>query len=210
MPRPLEVGTRGQREAIAWDVSFYRSWVDKELLDFGAPGAFGFVSFTANADKTIHQGIEAGVDFRLLRALLAPRGLELTWRQIATWNDFEFDDDPIYGDNDLAGVPSVLYVSELRIDAVRGWYLGVNLRWVPSGPWVDFANTVDTPGYELLGLTAGWRLSEHLELFGSAENLFDKRYIANFTTNADQSRENGRVFTPGQGFGFFAGITVSF
>ncbi|MEQ8497534.1 MAG: TonB-dependent receptor [Gammaproteobacteria bacterium] len=206
----VEVGTRGQRAAIAWDIALYRSWIDKELLDFGAPGAFGFVSFTDNADETLHQGLEAGVDARLAQALLAARGLRLTWRNVVTWNDFRFDDDRVFGDNTLAGVPTWLYVSELRLDATAGWYLGVNLRWVPSGPWVDFANTTDTPGYELLGITAGWRFTEALQLFGSVENVFDKHYIANVTTNANQRRENGRVFTPGQGIGVFAGVSVMF
>ncbi len=206
----IEVGTRGRRAALAWDIALYRSWIDKELLDFGAPGAFGFVSFTDNAEATIHQGLEAGLDVTLLPDRLAARGLRLTWRHVMTWNDFRFDDDPVFGNNDLAGVPPWLYVNELRLDAMRGWYLGVNLRWVPSGPWVDFANTTDTPGYELLGITAGWQCTRSVKVFGSVENVFDKHYIANFTTNANQVRENGRVFTPGQGIAAFAGVSVSF
>lgn len=206
----VEVGTRGQADWLDWDVAIYRSHVRKELLDFGAPGAFGFVSFTDNADRTVHQGLEAGVDLRLLQGRLAGHGLKANWRHVLTLNDFRFDDDAVFGNNDLAGVPDILYVSELRLDAARGWYLGINLRWVPDGPWVDFANTTDTPGYDLWGMTAGWQLNPTLRVFGSLENLFDQHYIANVTTNANQALEGGRLFTPGQGRAAFAGISLAF
>lgn len=205
----LEAGTRGQRGALSWDVAIYRSWLSNEMLDFGAPGARGFVSFTDNAEDTIHQGLEAGWDVGIARAALEPHGLALVWRNALTVNDFYFDDDASYGHNKLAGVPDVLYVSELRLRHKR-WYAGVSVRRVPSGPYVDFANTERTPGYTLLGLNLGWQLTDSVSLFASAENLEDERYIANVTTVADQSRENANIYTPGQGRAFFAGVSLSY
>lgn len=205
-----EVGTRGQHRYFSWDLSVYRSWVDKELLDFGAPGARGFVSFTANADKTIHQGMELGTDWFVVPNILNPRGLQLTWRHVLTANDFYFDDDTTYGDNDLAGVPDVIYISELKLEHGDDWYVGVNVRWVPDGPYVDFANTTRTPGYDLWGITAGRKLSPVLDVFLAAENVFDKHYVSNVTTNANQQLENAAAFTPGQGAAVFAGITARF
>ncbi|MBB3048533.1 iron complex outermembrane receptor protein [Litorivivens lipolytica] len=205
----LEVGTRGQRGPLSWDVAIYRSWLNNEMLDFGAPGARGFVSFTDNAEDTIHQGLEAGWDVAIARDALERQGLALTWRNALTVNDFYFDDDDTYSHNKLAGVPDVLYVSELRLSHAR-WYAGVSVRRVPSGPYVDFANTERTPGYTLLGLNLGWQVSESISLFASAENLEDEHYIANITTVADQSQENSNIYTPGQGRAFFAGISLSY
>ena len=111
--------------------------------------------------------------------------------------------------NRLAGVPEHIYVSELRLEKDR-WYAAVNLRWVPEGPFADFANTVEVPGYELVGVTAGYDLTENVRLFLSAENLADEVYISNVSTVADQSIENARVFTPGQGRAVFGGLSVAF
>jgi len=204
----FEVGGRGQRGMFSWDVALYRSEISDELLDFGVPSGFNFISFTDNAEDTIHQGLELGIDIQLFETMLGARGLSLLWRHIYTFNDFEFDGDDTYGNNDLAGVPEQLYVSELRLDGARGWYVGVNVRVVPDGPWVDFANTTQVPGYTLWGMTAGWDVTDHVRVFVPGENLSDKAYISNIGTNADQSRERASLFTPGQGRAWFGGISV--
>ena len=213
----VEAGTRGQRDWIAWDFSVYRSWVENEFIDLAQPSFGGFVSATFNADETVHQGIELGVDLFLTPPVLKEKGAELIWRNIYTYNDFFFASDPgdlngqafAFDGNRLAGVPEHIYVSELRLEKDR-WYAAVNLRWVPEGPFADFANTVEVPGYELVGVTAGYDLTENVRLFLSAENLADEVYISNVSTVADQSIENARVFTPGQGRAVFGGLSVAF
>lgn len=205
-----EIGGRGQFDFVAWDVAVYRSWLDRELLDFGIPGANGFLSFTDNADNTIHQGIELGVDIYIEPKPLRDLGLQLIWRHVYTHNDFKFDNDADFGNNQLAGVPRHLYVSELRLESIRDWYVTVNARWVPDGPFADFANTTRVPGYDIWGMTAGWNFHPDWQVFFSVENIFDEVFIANVTTNANQELENGRLFTPGQGRGVFAGISWNF
>lgn len=204
----FEAGGRGQAGMFSWDIALYRSEITDELLDFGVPSGFSFISFTDNAEDTVHQGLELGIDLQLFESTLAVRGLSLLWRHIYTYNDFAFDGDDTYGNNDLAGVPEQLYVSELRLDGAGGWYVGVNVRVVPDGPWVDFANTTQVPGYTLWGMTAGWDLTDQVRLFLSGENLTDKAYISNIGTNANQSRERASLFTPGQGRAWFGGISV--
>jgi iron complex outermembrane receptor protein len=57
----FEVGTRGQYQQWAWDVSVYRSEVEDKFIAFTE----GFVTFTVNSESdTIHQGIEAGLDWQ--------------------------------------------------------------------------------------------------------------------------------------------------
>lgn len=202
-----EVGARGQLGILAFDVAAYSSFVRNEFIDQLA--ANGRTSFTVNADKTRRQGIEAGLDLFLLDQS-GPAGVGLVFRQVWTFSDFNFDDDARYGNNRLAGVPRHLLASELRLDGKAGWYLGANLRWVPEGPWVDYSNTTQAPGYDLWGLTAGWQLTPALRLFGSVENLFDTRHIANVATVSDQSRERANAFTPGQGRAVFVGATARF
>ena len=202
-----EVGARGQLGILAFDVAAYSSFVRNEFIDQLA--ANGRTSFTVNADKTRRQGIEAGVDLFLLDQS-GPAGIGLVLRQVWTFSDFQFDEDARYGNNRLAGIPRHLLASELRLDGKAGWYLGANLRWVPEGPFVDYANTTQAPGYDLWGLTAGWQLTPALRIFGSVENLFDTRHIANVATVSDQSRERANAFTPGQGRAVFVGATARF
>lgn len=206
----FEIGSRGQADFVAWDVSLYRSEVENEFLDFGVPGANGFVSFTANADKTIHQGVELGLDVYVARDVLAARGQAFTLRGAYTFNDFRFDDDATYGDNQLAGVPRHVFVSEARFEQKDAWYVSANLRWVFDGPWADFANTERAPGYELVGLTAGVDVLPGVKLFGSVENLFDTVFISNVATNANQSLERAAIYTPGVGRAIYGGLTAQF
>lgn len=206
----FEFGSRGQADFVAWDISLYRSEVENEFLDFGLPGANGFVSFTANADRTIHQGLELGLDVYVAREVLAARGQAFTLRGAFTINDFRFDDDAVYGDNRLAGVPKYLFVSEMRFEQKESWYVSANLRWVFDGPWADFANTERAPGYELVGLTAGVDVTPAIRLFGSVENLFDTVFISNVTTNANQSLERAAIYTPGVGRAVYGGISARF
>jgi iron complex outermembrane receptor protein len=205
-----EIGSRGQADFIAWDISLYRSEVENEFLDFGVPGTNGFVSFTDNADRTIHQGVELGLDVYVAREVLAARGQAFTLRGAYTFNDFRFDGDGTYGDNQLAGVPRHLFVSEARFEQKDKWYVSANLRWVFDGPWADFANTERAPGYELVGLTAGVDVLPGVKLFGSVENLFDTVFISNVSTNANQSLERAAIYTPGVGRAIYGGITAQF
>jgi len=218
----VEIGSRGQHEFLAWDVAFYRAWVEDEFIDIANPSFGGQVSETFNADDTIHQGVEVGVDIYIEPEFLTQAGLKATWRNIYTFNDFYFDENPSaligsgleganFDGNDLAGVPKHVYITELRIEDEDKWYFGANLRWIPEGAFVDYANSIKVPSYALVGLTAGYDISENIKLFASAENLFDKNYISNVSTVADRRVERGDdFFTPGQGQAFFGGVTFNF
>ncbi|VWX57905.1 TonB-dependent receptor family protein [Sphingorhabdus sp. 109] len=206
----FEIGTRGQSGIFSWDVAAYRAELENEFLDFTVPAASGFVTVTGNGDRTIHQGLEFGIDVRPARKYLETRGQSLRLSVAYTFSDFVFDDDPIYGDNQLAGVPQHTLIAEARFDQIDKWYLSTTLRFIPDGPWADYANTQRAPGYETVQLTAGFTVFKDFEMFGSVENLFDRVFISNLTTVADQSISNSAIYTPGQGRAFFGGIRVRF
>lgn len=203
-----EIGTRGQQGPFAWDIALYRAEIANEFLKVSTNG--GANSITRNGDKTVHQGVELGVDVFIARDQLEVRGQSLRVSTTYTFNDFFFDDDSLYGDNQLAGVPRHLFVTEVRFDQKERFYLSANLRWVPDGPWADFSNTERAPGYEIVGVTAGVTVFEKFRLFGSIENLFNVRYISNVSTNANQQIAKAALYTPGQGRAFYAGLTASF
>lgn len=206
----FEVGTRGQAGIVSWDIALYRAELENEFLDLAVPGARGLVTVTANADKTVHQGLEFGVDLRPFKTALEAKGQALRLSAAYTFNDFTFDGDAVYGDSQLAGVPRHVLIAEARFDQLDRYYLSTTLRWIPDGPWADYANTERAPGYATVQLTAGVTLTDGIELFGSVENLFDKVFISNVTTNANQRLTNEAIYTPGQGRAVFGGLRAKF
>ena len=201
----FELGTRGQNANLAWDVSVYRSNVENEFIDF----TNGFVTNTVNATgDTIHQGLELGIDWLPKLTALSQYGLSLVWRHVLTLNDFNFDNDPIYANNALAGVPDLSYLSELNLSNER-WSAGLNVRYVADGPFADFANTVQTDGYTLIGLNFSWQISDRSRVFVSGENLSDENYISNVST-VGLASDRSQIFTPGQGRAAYLGIDYQF
>lgn len=203
-----EIGTRGQSGVLAWDVALYRAEIGNEFIDNAING--GGTTVTVNADRTIHQGIEAGLDLFVAKALLQARGQQLRLSLSYTLNDFRFDNDALFGNNRLAGVPRHVFIAEARFDRKDRFYLSANLRFIPQGPWADYANTERPDGYEWVGLTGGVYLARGLKLFASVENLFDVVHISNVGTVTNQTRERAAIYTPGQGRAVYGGISFGF
>ncbi len=162
----FEVGTRGSAGIASWDVSLYRSNLTSELLQYSVGPEIPASTF--NADRTRHQGIEAGLSLSLA-----------SWaslRQVYQYSDFRFVDDAQYGDNRLPVIPQHVFRAELRLggDAL---HVAPSLEWVPRGAWADYRNTTRTPGYALLGLTAAAKVSDNVDLFVDARNLTGRKAI---------------------------------
>jgi len=195
-----EVGVRGKRGAFTWDVAAYRADLDHELLNFiveqGVPAA------TFNAGPTVHQGLEAGLDWRF-----ASR-----WRlrQTYAYSDFHFDGDRIYGKHDLPVVPPHLYKAELRYDDARGWFVAPSLEWSIADSWVDYKNTLRAPAYAVASLNAGWTVTPHVSVYLDARNLTDERYVSNFSAVTDATLVSTAVFFPGEGRSAFIGLRLSY
>ncbi|MDP3746887.1 MAG: TonB-dependent receptor [Phenylobacterium sp.] len=194
-----EVGVRGRRGPLTWDVTIYRAELNKELLQFAVDADHPAATF--NADRTIHEGLEAAVDWRF-----APQ-----WRlrQIWTWSDFRFDGDAQYGDNRLPIVPEHFYRAELRYEHPAGWFCAPSVEWSASDAWVDYRNTTSSPSYAVLNLNLGWPLNPAVSLFLDARNLTDEAYVSNvqaaiLTTSATAA------YWPGDGRSVFGGLTVAF
>ena len=68
-----EIGTRGRRPDITWDVAIYRAEIRNELQCLTNPLTPGACTVT-NADRTVHQGIEAGFGVAVLQRADHGRG----------------------------------------------------------------------------------------------------------------------------------------
>lgn len=202
----LELGTRGHMHLgahqLGWDLAIYRAELRNELLAVGLPSQPAS-SATVNADKTIHQGIEAGV--RLIRGNWA-------WSTTATLNDFRFDGDAAYGDNRIAGLPKAFGITELRWNGPYSWYVAPALQ-AATRSWVDHANTLDAPGYALVNLRIGQRPTSGWGWFVEGRNLLDREHIvttgvlrdARIAPPGPPGTQHAQ-YLPGDGITVYAGI----
>ncbi|MCC7267827.1 MAG: TonB-dependent receptor [Caulobacteraceae bacterium] len=197
-----ELGTRGRRGPLTWDLAYYRAVLDGELLQYAVNGPGGpFPAATFNADETIHQGIEAAVDWRFAEGWR----LRQTW----TWSDFRFRNDAQYGDNRLPIVPEHFYRAELRYEHPSGWFVAPSVEWSAADSWVDYNNTVRAPAYARRHLGAGWRLDDRVLVFLDARNLTDEAYVSNVQAQLAVTPATA-AYWPGDGRAVFGGLAVSF
>ena len=218
----VEFGTRGRRGRVAWDIAYYYSWLDNELLEFQVqPG----LTQTVNAGRTIHQGVELGLDVDLIRGIfahsVAPAGKPADGKQVAPaaapqdrivlrsvylWNDFRYDSDATFGDGRLPGIPEHYLRAELMYEHPCGFYVGPNVEYVPRAWNVDSAATLFADGYALLGAKIGWRNAKGLSVYFEARNLTDETYAATTGVVGTATAANSALFLPGDGRAFYGGI----
>ena len=220
----IEVGTRGEAGRVKWDLAYYFSWLENELIEFEViPG----LTKTINAGRTVHQGIEFGLDLDVFQRIFCrpqqfgsqgSKGTKpveetvemppdrIVLRQVGLWNDFRFVNDPGYGNNRLPGIPPFYYRAELLYEHPCGFYAGPNVEWVPFGYSVDSTATVFADPYALLGFKIGYRSRRGLAVFFEAKNVTNTNYAATTGVTAKQTALNQAQFLPGDGTAFYGGV----
>ena len=124
-----------------------------------------------------------------------------------TLNQFHFDDDPVYGDNDLPAAPTYAARGEVLYRHAGGFFAGPTFDFIGER-YADFANTYTVDGYELMGLRAGFS-GQRWEVFGEVRNLFDEDYIATLSV-LNVAAPNARVLYPGAPLSAYVGVRFSF
>ncbi|WEK48312.1 MAG: TonB-dependent receptor [Candidatus Andeanibacterium colombiense] len=199
-----EIGTRGHRGAIGWDVSLYRSEIRNELQCLTtAPWA---LCSTINADRTVHQGIEAGLNGDIA---LSASGDRLALTAAYTYSDFFFRDDANYGDNRLPGIPKHYLRAEVLYKHASGFYAGPNVEWAPGHYFADNANTLTVDPYALLGFRFGFDAGKSWSVYLEGRNLTDKHYISTVAI-AGVADATSEIFNPGTGRALFGGVRTKF
>lgn len=195
-----EVGTRGAIGRFRWDLTLYRASLRNEMLQFNVNPAAGIPAATFNADRTLHQGIEAGLDFE------AANWLRL--RQVYTYSDFRFRADAQFGNNRLPVVPRHVYRAELRIGS-DSLHVSPNFEWVPQGAFADYNNTVRVPGYSLIGLSAGASLSDGIDLFLDVRNITGKNGIGDISAVVSATAASA-IYQPIERRAAYGGVRARF
>ena len=198
-----EVGTRGTLGIAHWDVSFYRARLRGELLQYNVVAGL-YPAATFNADRTQHQGIEAGLDLTLT-----------PWaslRQVYQYSDFRFRGDVQFGNNRLPVVPRHFYRAELKLGTER-LSISPAVEWLPQGAWADYANSKRVGDYATLNLGAQAEVKKGLTLFVDARNLTAERAVGDISAVVDYSKlapASRAIFYPIERRAFYGGIRARF
>jgi iron complex outermembrane recepter protein len=202
-----EAGTRGRRPDLFWELVGYRAEIKNEFLCFFS--SFGNCNVT-NADRTVHQGIEAALGVAVLQNLFMQGPPDRLWLQVAyTYNDFRFDNDAAFGNKLLPGAPRHYLRAELLYRHPSGFFFGPNIEWVPESYFVDSANTLKTEPYALWGLKAGYDDGKWFSAYVEGRNLGARMYIASASI-IDRASPALPLFEPGTGLGVYGGVKFRF
>jgi iron complex outermembrane receptor protein len=198
-----EIGTRGRRPDYTWDLSLYHADIRNELQCFFQ--SFGACTPT-NADRTVHQGVEAAFGVSILKNLAVQAGEpDRVWLKVAyTYNDFFYDGDAMFGKNRLPGAPPHYLRAELLYKHPSGFSFGPNIEWAPVSYYVDSANTLTTEPYVLLGLRAAYDTPDW-SAYVEGRNLTNKTYISSVSVT-DVATPGLAAFWPGNGISVHGGV----
>ena len=216
----IEIGTRGRFKHLTWDLCYYYSWMQNELMAYEvAPG----LTQTVNADNTRHQGIEFGANWDVFYNILThtkpeeksfkvdygsekPNWDRVVLRVNYLWNNFAYVNDAVYGNNLLPGIPEHYIRAELVYEHPCGFYIGPNFEYVPVGYSIDSAGTVFTDSYALLGAKIGWRSPKGFSAYFEVRNIVNTTYTATSGVVANAGGLDVAQFMPGEGRGFYGGV----
>lgn len=195
----VEAGWRGGAGPMSWDAAVYHSWVRDELLSLRDES--GVSLGAANAPKTRHLGVELGLTAQLARTF--------TGRIVYTYQDFRFSDDPLRGDNRLAGAPRHWVHGRLDWQPTADWHAQAAVRWMPEETPVDNLGTLYNDAFATVDLRIERAFGSALAVFAEVTNLLDETY-ASSTLIVDQARADQAAFLPGDGRALGAGIRLKF
>lgn len=203
----VEAGVRSKWSLFEGSLTFYRADIDHELLTIRISNDPTVLPVNANASPTVHQGIEAALTASLWKTTA---GDQLSLRQSYALNDFYYENDPLYGDNELPSLPRQTYQAELLYRHAKGFYAAASLRYA-SSYFIDFANTVKGGSYAILGAKIGYDTGRW-QLFLDLRNLTDEHYAAAANTAFDLAgnRATAANFYPGDTFNVIGGVSVRF
>ncbi|MDR6631027.1 iron complex outermembrane receptor protein [Acinetobacter lwoffii] len=209
----FELGGRGQSVFGDWALSYYYSKVKNELLtsemikDYGnnSPKSER-ISVEANATPTIHQGVELSLDTPLHES----RYGELRLQQAYTLGDFQYKNDPLFGKNQLPGIPKHLYQAQLSYALNNGLYIGLNTEYA-SKMAHDYANSRFSDDYQIWGIDLGYA-PEHQswKTWINFKNITDEKYAAVVIPGLNDQGADVARSSPGEGFSTYAGVSFKF
>jgi len=210
-----ETGFRGGPERLQYDVTFYHMRLRDEILtrcatEISASNCSGTNQIAFNADRTTHNGIEAGLRTVPFIGLLVPDD-KVILSTIWNYTDFRFDGDSRFGDRRLPVIPEHQIMIEPGYRLAGGFYAAANVRFLS-----ERQTTFDGSGGDefvvssqtLYGAKLGWNPPDgNWGLWAEGRNLTDKAYAGDLSP-APRAIGTSPTVTPGDGRAFYVGASL--
>lgn len=202
----FEIGGRGEYGFGSWDLSYYYAQVKDELLAVEISQNPSVIA-ESNASKTVHQGIEMGLDIPLYSHQTYG---DISLKQVYNYSDFHYKNDAIFAQNQLAGLPKHYYQAQLNLKSKQGYYAEINAEYVSKVP-VDYANSFYADAYTLWGMSLGYEaLNKSWYAWLDLRNLNNIHYAATVTPGYNDKGQDIARSTPGEGRSAYAGLQFKF
>lgn len=169
----IETGLRAKQGSVRYEVSIYRMVKKDDIVSYTDPVTSQRT--VVNAGKTHHQGVEAGVGLPLVTDRLR-LDASLSWAE-HTYDTWVVSGTTDYSGKEMESAPNL--IANTRLTMTPGFMNGgrVQLEWVRLGEyWRDQANTGKYSGHNLVNVSAVRPVGKTLEIYGSINNLLDKKY----------------------------------
>lgn len=208
-----EIGSRGRiiREIFQYELSLYLMDV-RDLLVARRTGDDQFIG--VNAGRTELKGIELGLSYYILNSeavsISHSNALSLNHHVFREFEDLDQD----FSGNDLTGVPSHTFNSQLFVKSRAGIYGYVNYYSVGEIPIRD-DNSVYSDAYQVVNLKVGYQTDFNsawqFEVYGGINNLFDEKYASMLQINAGSFGGSApRYYYPGEPVNYYAGLKLGY
>ncbi len=203
-----ELGARGRRFGLAWDVAAFDVELKNEILNINVepfPNAPFTVPTYRNSPKTRHAGLEAGAAYQLPGGVFVHGDIRdhIETRIAYTYSRFTFVDDSTHDGNDIPGAPRHHGSMEIKYWHPSGFSIAPSFEIVPKSYFVDSGNTVTNDSWNSLGFRAEWAsATTGITAFVAGQNLTNRRYSA--SVQVDNAA--GNFYEPADARSFYAGL----
>jgi iron complex outermembrane receptor protein len=250
------VGPSGGRDAlgaptmstVGWSLGYFRTQLSDDILTVASPVQGR--GFFINAGDTLREGVEAAVNYRTNRlyAYASYAFVNATFRDALEISSpdapvgvpcsaFTPEDDEdevpncasVRPGDTIPLVPRHLFKAGIDYWVTPQWRIGADLIAVSSQFFRGDEGNDDgqLPGYAVVNLRTGYRVSDNVEIYGIVKNLFSTDY-ATFGTYFDTEGlrtvggtqvgvgrngtelENPRTITPAPPIAVYAGVKIRF
>jgi iron complex outermembrane receptor protein len=233
-----EAGLRGDygspNDHFQWNAGFFRTYNTNDIVTQIAND--GLRGFFVNATDTLRQGIEASIQYNTERYRVyasynfTDATFEKPYEQFSPNNPqsgpcIEPGDEgclEVLAGDTVPGVPAHKFKAGFDYWLTHKWKFGADLI-ATSGQYFygdENNSNAQLAGYAKVNLHSSYDLTDHIQIYGLIDNLFDKRfgtYGTFFDTEEASDASLGefnftdpRSFTPSMPFAAYGGIKVKF
>ncbi|HEY7548603.1 MAG TPA: TonB-dependent receptor, partial [Hyphomicrobiaceae bacterium] len=231
---------------IGWSLGYFRTVLSNDILQ--APSPVQGRGFFINGGDTLREGVEAAVNYRSDRLFAytsyafvnatfldaleipspnAPVGVPCS--SATEGGDEALNCANVQPGDRIPGIPQHRFKLGFDYWVFPQWRVGADVIAVSGQFFRGDEGNADTPlpGYAVVNLRTGYRITDNVEIYGLVKNLFDTRYSTfgtYFDTHALRTAagdpvgvgpngtvlENPRMITPAPPLAVYGGVRVRF